>query len=334
MRLGGLICLFVLLTLLLSSASAVDCPPGFRWDRMSGVGCVQANCPDVNSPNSHWGYTGNCICGTDDCVGNPICVECYGPVDYGGFDKTKCGPFCPNVKLVTCVKAGTPCPGEKQATTTTKATTTTTATLSEKDIESIRNQTSKLNDAFYQNLVQPDEHNSLIARAGIGGDIGGLFDRAGSWLREGWNRIVPQDIIRVDDTDGLREWTIVGHDGSYVNVKIGGGTFKVDSEGIKIKLEGIKIDTSSGGGYVKGFTIGEIGVEQSFDPKEIATDKIKDKLTEDMPGAEPVSPDIDWNRIQQDIVDWFRSLKNEAYDALPEGLKEADEMTKHLRGGD
>jgi hypothetical protein len=244
-------------------------------------------------------------------------------VDYGGFDKTKCGPFCPNVKLVTCVKAGTPCPGEEKTATTTKATTTTT--LSEKDMADLQNEASRIAEALSLDFDKPA--NSIVARAGIGGDIGG-------WLREGWNRLVPQDIISIDDTDALWEGMIVGHDGSYVKVKIGGGTFKVDSEGIKIKVEGIKVDTSSGGGYVKGFTIGEIGVEQSFDPKEIATDKVKDKLTEDMPGAEPVSPDIDWSRIQQDIVDWFGSLKNGAYDALPEGLKQADEMTKHLRGGE
>jgi hypothetical protein len=311
MREWGLICSFVLFTLLLSTASAADCPPGFRWDRMSGVGCVQIDCADVAKPNSHYSYTGQCICGTDDCVGNPYCVECYA-----------------QSKLVACVKPGEPCPGEKPTTTkatttTTKATTTTT--LSEKDMADLQNEASRISEALNLNLDQPAE--SRITRAGIGGDIGG-------WLQEGWNRIVPQDIISVNDTDGLVEWIIVGHDGSYVKVKVGSGTFKVDSEGIKISVKGIEIDTSSGSRYVKGFTIGNIGVEQSFKPEEIAADKIKEKLTEDTPGAEPVSPDINWDAIQQDIVDWFRSLKNQAYEALPEGLKQADDMTKHLRGGD
>jgi hypothetical protein len=189
----------------------------------------------------------------------------------------------------------------------------------------LQNEASRISEALNLNLDQPAE--SRITRAGIGGDIGG-------WLQEGWNRIVPQDIISFNDTDALWEGMIVGHDGSYVKVKIGGGTFKVDSEGIKISVKGIEIDTSSGSRYVKGFTIGNIGVEQSFKPEEIAADKIKEKLTEDTPGAEPVSPDINWDAIQQDIVDWFRSLKNQAYEALPEGLKQADDMTKHLRGGD
>jgi hypothetical protein len=283
---------------------------------MSGVGCVQADCPDVAAPNSHWGYTGNCICGTDDCVGNPNCVECYGPVDYGGFDKAACGPFCPNVKLVACVRENQKCPkegGKDETTTTTTRPPTNFSRL------------------FDQSFFDPG-YKSPVVRAGIGGDIGGFFDRAGDWLREGWRRIVPDKVISVDDTDGLMEWTIVGHDGSYVSVKVGGGTFKVDSKGVEIKVKGLEVDTSSGGGYVKGFTIGEIGVEQSFDPKEVAADKVKDKLTEDLPGAEPVSADIDWDRISRDIADWFRGLKNQAADAVPEGLKERWEIIKRLTG--
>lgn len=122
----------ILLTILVLStiASAVDCPPGFGWDRMSGPGCVQADCVDVAKPNSHFSWTGDCICGTDDCKGNPYCIECYEPVNYTKlkFDPTECGVFCPKVRLVACVKPLFLCPNEILKTTTTKATTTTTTT--------------------------------------------------------------------------------------------------------------------------------------------------------------------------------------------------------------
>jgi len=87
-------------------AQGIECPSGFVWQRMSGVGCVQENCFSV--PNAHLSYTSQCIC-ADGYSG------CYEPVDYAGFDKKKCGPNCPNSRLVACVKKGETCPGAKPA---------------------------------------------------------------------------------------------------------------------------------------------------------------------------------------------------------------------------
>jgi hypothetical protein len=112
------ILLFFVLLLGVANASAVECPNGFKWVRMSGVGCVQENCMEIE--NAKLSYTSSCIC-IDGYKG------CYEPVDYTGFDKSKCGPFCPASRLITCVKPGDSCPGE---TTPPVLTPVPTATIS------------------------------------------------------------------------------------------------------------------------------------------------------------------------------------------------------------
>lgn len=87
-------------------AQGPECPPGFFWRRMSGVGCMQEGCLDI--ANAKYSYTGACIC-LEGYKG------CYEPVDYTAFDGSKCGPFCPNSTLVACVEPDAPCPGEEPA---------------------------------------------------------------------------------------------------------------------------------------------------------------------------------------------------------------------------
>ncbi len=103
-----LLLLGIVVALLLSRAAQktaradlVECPPGFRWDRMSGVGCVQEDCFQV--ANAHLSYTGQCIC-------NDGYVGCYEPVDYTSFDSNRCRPFCPFSRLVKCIPQGQACP--------------------------------------------------------------------------------------------------------------------------------------------------------------------------------------------------------------------------------
>lgn len=81
--------------------SGVECPPGFRWERMSGVGCVQTDCVAVGGS---YGYTKNCLCRD--------MKSCSEFVDYSGFDKSKCGPNCPVSRLLMCVPPGQLCPSE------------------------------------------------------------------------------------------------------------------------------------------------------------------------------------------------------------------------------
>ena len=85
------------------SATAQDegpeCPPGFFWDRLSGVGCVQESCLSI--PNAKYSYTSSCIC----VEGYKSCTT---PVDHAGL---ACEPFCPAAALVACVPPDQPCPG-------------------------------------------------------------------------------------------------------------------------------------------------------------------------------------------------------------------------------
>ncbi len=52
-----------------------------------------------------------------------------------------------------------------------------------------------------------------------------------------------------------------------------------------------------------------------------------------MPKRESESPDINWDAVKRDIEDFFEKIKRGAADAVPEGLKDAYDKTKHLTGG-
>lgn len=79
------------------------CPPGFVWERMSGVGCVQEDCAEAGG---RYTYESNCICSEG-------MKSCYEPVLYDNFDQESCGIFCPGSRLVACVDQGGLCPGEQ-----------------------------------------------------------------------------------------------------------------------------------------------------------------------------------------------------------------------------
>ena len=111
-KLSLLLLVTVILTLFLgkpsikgAQAQEPECPPGFDWRRMSGVGCVQSNCLDI--PFAKLSYTSACIC-QDGYKG------CYEPVDSTGV---ACGPNCPASKLIACVQPDAACPGEEIAPT-------------------------------------------------------------------------------------------------------------------------------------------------------------------------------------------------------------------------
>ena len=78
-----------------------QCPPGFHFERMSGVGCVQDNCPTITG--ARYSYTGTCICG-DEYKG------CYGPIIAPDYDSALCFPFCPVSQLLSCVSHDATCP--------------------------------------------------------------------------------------------------------------------------------------------------------------------------------------------------------------------------------
>jgi len=102
--------LIILLALLPQSqqiANAQDdgpeCPPGFVWDRLSGVGCVQESCLAI--PNAKYSYTSSCIC-VEGFKG------CTVPVDHAGL---ACDPFCPAAELVACVPLEQSCPSTQSS---------------------------------------------------------------------------------------------------------------------------------------------------------------------------------------------------------------------------
>jgi len=88
----------------------VECPPGFHFDRLSGVGCVQDDCGSI--PQSHFDYTGHCVC-------NEGYSGCFEPINEPGYDTASCFPFCPTSRLITCVSYLSTCPGEEPANTST-----------------------------------------------------------------------------------------------------------------------------------------------------------------------------------------------------------------------
>jgi hypothetical protein len=84
---------FIILALACTVSSAPpECPKGFEFIPNSGVGCVQTNCFDRGGV---WSSTQACICPPGKTMARQ-------PVDYSGFNHTKCGPFCPVYELLAC----------------------------------------------------------------------------------------------------------------------------------------------------------------------------------------------------------------------------------------
>ncbi|MCB8962313.1 MAG: hypothetical protein H6651_18525 [Ardenticatenales bacterium] len=129
--------LLVGLVLLLSpqtiKAQEPECPDGFHWERLSGVGCVQTDCMDI--ANAHYSYTKSCIC-------NDGFQACYEPIDVTGIN---CGPNCPFSILVACVPPESTCPNELPAATEIEEPAGA-------DNEEPANETMDL-----ENTAQPDE---------------------------------------------------------------------------------------------------------------------------------------------------------------------------------
>ena len=73
------------------------CKPGYVWQRMSGVGCVQKDCSNVGA---HYSYTKACICGFVDPQPGALTKSCLRPSNYLA---------CPSCVFV-CVAPDTDCP--------------------------------------------------------------------------------------------------------------------------------------------------------------------------------------------------------------------------------
>ena len=105
MRKHFFLLLFVFLFFVFSSpfAMARECPPGYEWQRMSGVGCVQSDCNDI--PNAHYSYTRSCVCGSSGSIeenSDDPNKECRRSNNYES---------CPGC-VYACVYSNEDCPGE------------------------------------------------------------------------------------------------------------------------------------------------------------------------------------------------------------------------------
>ena len=73
------------------------CKPGYEWQRMSGVGCVQKNCSDAGG---HYSYTKACICSFVNTKPGDKTKSCMRPSNYLA---------CPSC-IFACVEPETDCP--------------------------------------------------------------------------------------------------------------------------------------------------------------------------------------------------------------------------------
>lgn len=91
-----------------------DCPAGYVWDRMSGVGCKQADCATI--PDAHYSYEGYCVCGSSGSINE----DPAGPNKECGLpsDNVAC-PGC----VYACVHLDEECPSADTATASPAAET-------------------------------------------------------------------------------------------------------------------------------------------------------------------------------------------------------------------
>ena len=73
------------------------CKPGYVWQRMSGVGCVQKDCSETGA---HYSYTKACICGFVSPKPGDKTKSCARPSNYIA---------CPSC-IFTCVAPDAECP--------------------------------------------------------------------------------------------------------------------------------------------------------------------------------------------------------------------------------
>jgi len=99
-------------------ARGQSCPTGFVWDRMSGVGCKQADCATI--PDAHYSYEGYCVCGSSGSINEDPAgpnKECGRP-----SDNTAC-PGC----VYACVHLNEECPDTGSSASPATTTTNTAA---------------------------------------------------------------------------------------------------------------------------------------------------------------------------------------------------------------
>lgn len=83
--------------------SADQCPSGYHYERMSGVGCVQTDCKEGKITAAHPSYTGQCVCGSAGSINEK-------PDDPNKACRLPAGcGYCPGC-VYACVKTNIECP--------------------------------------------------------------------------------------------------------------------------------------------------------------------------------------------------------------------------------
>ncbi|MFA6098303.1 MAG: hypothetical protein WCV50_01310 [Patescibacteria group bacterium] len=205
-----------------TQAAIDDCPAGYEWQRMSGVGCVQINCATV--PDGHYSYTSQCICGSSgsewENAADPN-KECNYSHDYAS---------CPNC-LYACVHLNEECPAAPG-----DATTNTNTVSTNKNINIVLNSNTAVNTSASAN----QNVNLLLANTALPSlsmpaitNNGSCTDECNKYLRDKKNAVVVsaegvfpdcQCQIDVRDENGTLTQTI-SSDGPVVT------TYTYDSSG-------------------------------------------------------------------------------------------------------
>ena len=240
--------IFILFILFIGLVNAQDCKPGYEWQRMSGVGCVQSDCKSIT--NAHYSYTKDCICGSAGSINenpNDPNKACSRSWEYES---------CPGC-LYACVHADEPCPGEEVPLIVKDFDPgENNDRISEDLYDEIDNETNFLED-FYNSIVSiGDDDNKPTFLDKINDKIGEKFfdegkqenctgyDNKGKidcvipWTHDDYddNRCSPQEKIHTTvDSKTKRTFDLCSCKEGYKRVE--GGCKFIPPSGIKLEKE-------------------------------------------------------------------------------------------------
>jgi hypothetical protein len=266
-----------------------DCPSGYNFQRMSGVGCVQTNCASI--PNAHLSYEGYCICGSAGSINeNPKDPNkrCALP-----HEDTAC-PDC----VYACVHNNEPCPKDASPV---KSGENPKPTQTQKTVDEQERIINLLNK-----IPLSDQVSTKVVTAGLSWDsLKGVvktgFGAIMKVLGWGLNKTTDYELTE-DPSDTNSGWAgrLIAPDGDWVEVKVFEGRLELSWEkGVAAEFNLIAIKgRPSNKDWINGFSIG-IG------PGAIN----KDEADHEIPGA-PISPNINIEAIREYFNDKWEGTKS------------------------
>ena len=305
-----------------SFAAFGDCPTGYEFQRMSGVGCVQKNCAAITS--AHYSYEGYCICGSAGSINeNPNDPNKRCTLSH---DNAPC-PDC----VYACVHNNEPCPGEKPAAQPPPQPATEPAPANQNSNEILPiaptppetkiipgrntnpNEEPKLTKEqeriikILNEQLAPDNLNKTrVVTAGISWEgIKNVTQRGFGVMMEvlGWglDKTIGWKIIQdKENTDSGWAGLLVGSDGDYVDVKVFEGRLELSWEnGVAAEFNLISVKGRPGShSFIDGFSIG-VG------PGAVN----KNEGDHEIPGT-PISPNINFDNIRNYFDEKWENTKS------------------------